>query len=432
MVRVITPAELRRVVVASILGNGLEWFDFFAYGYFAQIIAHVFFPTQSDVLALVLTYSTFAIGFGLRPLGGILLGIYADRAGRRRALSLLILMMAAGTLLMGITPGYAAIGVAAPLIVLVGRVLQGLSAGGEFAAGTALLVEYAPPGKKMLFGSFQFSAQFGGAILASALSYLLTTHLTPAALNGWGWRVPFLLGSLVGPIGFYIRNRIADSPEFERVAASPERVDRLPISTYLRRYGPAIFGGMGVLIMGTANNYLYNAYFPVYAVRQLHLPLSVPLLGSFLGSCLIFVLCPFFGILADRIGPFRILFPTAVLMIAVPFPLFSFFNAHPNPLAIICGQIVGTSFQAATGGCNGGVLAGIFSTGARTTSMSISYNVASLLFGGLGPLYVTSLVSSTGNNLVPAYYLVFTALVSMSMMWLTGIYRMRFDGGTAT
>jgi MFS family permease len=360
-------------------------------------------------------------------LGGILLGIYADEVGRRKALSLLILMMAAGTLLMGITPGYSAIGLAAPLLVLLGRVLQGLSAGGEFAAGTALLVEYAPPGKKMLFGSFQFSAQFGGAILASSLSYLLIAHLAPAELTSWGWRVPFLLGSLVGPIGFYIRNRVAESPEFERASRSPDRVDRLKLATYLRRYGPALFGGMGVLIMGTANNYLYNSYFPVYAVHQLHLPLSVPLLGSFLGSCLIFVLCPFFGILADRIGPFRILFPTALLMMVVPFPLFFFFNAHPNPLACIVGQIIGTSFQAATGGCNGGVLAGIFATGARTTSMSVSYNIASLLFGGLGPLYLTSLVSSTGNNLVPAYYLVFTALLSITMMWLTGIYRTRFD-----
>src|SRR5258708_8416928 len=208
----------RRVVFAAILGNGLEWFDFVSYGYFASIIAKVFFPAGSDhSLALMLTYATFAIGFVVRPIGGILLGAYADRYGRRRALSLLIVMMAFGTLTLGLTPSFATIGIAAPIIVVLGRVVQGISIGGEFASATALLVEHAPANRKMTFGSFQMSSQALGRVLATSIGLFVLLTFPPTTVQDGAWRIPFLIGSLIGPFGFYVRYRLGESPEYQKL-----------------------------------------------------------------------------------------------------------------------------------------------------------------------------------------------------------------------
>ena len=192
---------LRKVVIASVIGNGLEWFDFVSYGYFATMIARAFFPAAS-FLSIMLTFATFAIGFVVRPVGGIVLGAYADRHGRRRALTLLIGMMAFGTLTLGLTPSYASIGIAAPLIVIAGRIVQGISIGGEFASATALLVEYVPENRRMLFGSFQMSAQAVGRVFAAGIGLLVIAAFPPAAIHAWAWRLPFLLGALIGPFGF--------------------------------------------------------------------------------------------------------------------------------------------------------------------------------------------------------------------------------------
>ena len=206
----------RRVVLASVLGNGLEWFDFVAYGYFASIVADVFFPAESN-LSLILTYATFAVGFVVRPIGGILIGAYADRYGRQRALSLLIVMMAFGTLTLGLTPGYASIGIVAPIIVVLGRVVQGISIGGEFGSATALLVEYAPKGRRMMYGSFQMSSQAIGRVLATTIGLGVLLTFSSDAVKAGAWRIPFLLGALIGPFGFYVRYRIAESPEFQQL-----------------------------------------------------------------------------------------------------------------------------------------------------------------------------------------------------------------------
>jgi MFS family permease len=184
----LSPQMVRRAILASVLGSGLEWFDFLIYGYFSKIIAQVFFPADNNFVSITLTLATFALGFFVRPLGGVLFGIYADRLGRQRALSLLIIAMAASTLLMGLAPGYARIGIAAPLLVVLARLLQGLSVGGQFATASAMLVEYAPPGKKMFYGSFNMSSQAFALLLSSIVGYVLTTRLSHDQLVSWGWR----------------------------------------------------------------------------------------------------------------------------------------------------------------------------------------------------------------------------------------------------
>ncbi|MEI9983811.1 MAG: MFS transporter [Aliidongia sp.] len=208
----LAPAEIRRAVLASVIGNGLEWFDFLIYAFFARTIANHFFPADTPTTSLLLSFATFAVGFVVRPLGGVVLGIYADRVGRQKALSLLILMMAAGTLIVGLTPSYATIGIAAPLLIVAARVIQGLSVGGEFASAAAMLVELAPPGRKMFYGSFQMASQGFALLIASGFGLALTQLMTASDLEAWGWRIPFLAGALIGPVGFYIRRRLCRKP----------------------------------------------------------------------------------------------------------------------------------------------------------------------------------------------------------------------------
>src|SRR6202011_2218594 len=246
----------RRGVFGSILGHGLEWVDFVSYGFFASIIAKVFFPAGSE-LALMLTYATFAVGFVVRPIGGIVLGAYADRFGRRRALSLLIVMMAFGTWTLGLTPSFANIGIAAPLIVVLGRVVQGISIGGEFASATALLVEHAPANRKMTFGSFQMSSQALGRVLATSIGLFVLLTFTPATVQDGAWRIPFLIGSLIGPFGFYVRYRLSESPEYQQLKQSAPQVARAPVREVLQRHWLQLICGIGLVIIGTSLTYIW-------------------------------------------------------------------------------------------------------------------------------------------------------------------------------
>jgi len=421
---VLSPAMVRRAIVTSVLGSGLEWFDFLIYAYFSKIIAQVFFPAGSAFISLVLTLAAFALGFVVRPLGGILLGIYADRAGRQRGLALLITLMAASTLLMGLTPAYATIGLAAPILIVLARLLQGLSVGGQFATASAMLVEYAPPGKKMFYGSFNMSSQAFALLLSSLVGYLLTTYLSHAQLVAWGWRLPFLLGALAGPIGFYIRHRVAESPEFERLrelsSASPDaESQRGSIRQFIREHGDAALCAMGVIIVGAATNYVWHSYLPVYVERQLHLPLSNALFGTFASGLLNLFLFPLSGRLADRYGAYRLFYPIVIAWILVAYPLFHFVATQPSFSHLFIAQMIATVFLAAMSGSHPGMLATLFPVRSRSTGVALSYNIAVTLFGGLAPLTITSLIQVTGSDLMPAFYLIFAGLVSLALVSLT-------------
>ncbi len=412
-------SQVRRAVIASVIGNGLEWFDFLIYGYFAKTISHVFFPVGNAFLSTVLTLATFAIGFVVRPLGGIVLGAYADRVGRRRTLSLLILLMAVSTLLMGLTPGYSSIGIAAPLLVLLSRVLQGLSVGGEFATAAAMLSEYAPRGKKMFYGSFQMTSQAFALLLSSACGYLLTTHLDRASLETWGWRVPFLLGALIGPIGFYIRHKVGESPEFLELRERLGHAPRQSMRQFLRERSDACLCAMGVIIVGAATNYLWHSFLPLYVERQLHLPLKNALLGTAVSGLISIVAYPLAGKLADRVGAWRVFFPVVVVWAVIAYPLFAWVVAQPTAERLFTAQMVATLVLSIMSGPHPGMLTQLFPTATRSTGVALSYNIAVTLFGGLAPLTVTTLISVTGSNLVPAYYLIFAAIVSLLLVGLS-------------
>jgi MFS transporter, MHS family, proline/betaine transporter len=408
----------RRVVRASILGNGLEWFDFVSYGYFASIIAKVFFPAGSD-LALMLTYATFAIGFVVRPIGGIVLGAYADRYGRRQALSLLIVMMAFGTLTLGLTPAYASIGILAPIIVVLGRVVQGISIGGEFGSATALLVEYAPPNRRMMYGSFQMSSQAIGRVLATSIGLPVLLLFPPAMVQDGAWRIPFLIGSLIGPFGFYVRYRLAESPEFEKMLARKAEAVRAPVREVLRHHWLEVISAIGLTIIGTSLTYIWNTYLPTYVVEQLHLPLWQGILGVAVTSAIGIGTCVLGGFLADVYGPYRTFFLFTAISALISYPMLAYVLAAPGFGRLFLAQLVVLTVFGLLQGSGPGLLAGLFPVSVRSTGMAISYNVGVTVFGGFAPLTVTWLIATTGNKLMPAFYIIAAATLSIVVVGST-------------
>ncbi len=413
---VLTMPGIRRAVLASVIGNGLEWFDFLSYAYFASSVGRAFFPAADRSASLLLTFGVFAVGFIVRPLGGILLGLYADRAGRRKALSLLILMMALGTLIVGLTPSYATIGLAAPALVIAARVIQGLSVGGEFGSAAAMLTEFAPPHRRMFYGSFQMASQGVALLLASGFGLLLTTLLSPADLADWGWRVPFLFGALIGPVGFYIRHNVGESPEFLRLQA--ERGVGRPAG---RLSMAAIICAMGVIIVGTALNYLWHSYAPTFVTRQLHLPLSAALGATTVAGVVAIVAYPISGWIADRVGAFRLFFPVVILFALSAWPLYYFVASAPSVERLFGAEIVATLFLSLMSGPHPGMLSALFPTAIRSTGIAISYNIAVTLFGGLAPVTVTWLIEQSGSPMMPAYYQIAAAILSLVMVGGTAV-----------
>ena len=413
---VLSMPAVRKAVLASVIGNGLEWFDFLSYAYFAAAIGRAFFPAEDPGASLLRTFGVFAVGFVVRPLGGILLGIYADRAGRRKALSLLIMMMALGTLIVGLTPSYATIGLAAPALVIAARVIQGLSVGGEFGSAAAMLTEFAPPHRRMFYGSFQMASQGVALLLASGFGLVLTSVLSPAQLGDWGWRIPFLFGALIGPVGFYIRHNVGESPEFLRLQA--QRVGGRAAALLSVA---AIICAMGVIIVGTALNYLWHGYAPTFVTRQLHLPLSAALGATTVAGVVAIVAYPISGWIADQVGAFRLFFPVVLVFALCAWPLYYFVSSAPSVERLFIAEIVATLFLALMSGPHPGMLSALFPAAVRSTGIAISYNIAVTLFGGLAPETVTWLIQRSGSPMMPAYYQIGAAVLSLVMVAGTAV-----------
>ncbi|HTW69618.1 MAG TPA: MFS transporter [Acetobacteraceae bacterium] len=420
--------QLWRATIASVIGNGLEWYDFILYGFFAAIISQTFFPSSSRFLSLMLSLATFAIGFLVRPLGGIVLGLYADHFGRKRALTLLILLMAGSTVAVGIIPGYATIGLAAPLLIVLARLVQGLSVGGEFASATAMLVEYVPPNRKMFYGSLQMVSQSVAVTIASLAGFITTAVLPHPALMAWGWRLPFLLGILVGPVGFYIRRRVEESPEFAMLAAHTNVVrTSTPFRTVLRDHRAAVLSGIGLIVVGTGATYLWNTYLPIYVTRQLHMPMASAMIGITICGAISTCMIPFIGKLSDRIGPYRIYLTAVVVFGLISWPLFAYVTAHPDRARLLEAQIVANVLLAFMAAGIPGMIAGLFPTAVRSTGMALAYNVAVTVFGGLAPLTVTWMIRQFDSQMMPAVYLMIAAALSLVLVggtrrvWLRGL-----------
>ncbi|KXU83842.1 MFS transporter [Paraburkholderia monticola] len=404
---VIEPGARRRAIVSSVIGNGLEWFDFGIFSSFSVIISRLMFPPQSGPAMLMIAFASFGIAFVIRPFGGVLLGMYADRAGRKAALSAIILMMSAGTLLIGLTPTYATIGIAASALIVLARMLQGFSAGGEFASATAMLLEYAPQGQRNLIGSFQACSQALSFALGGTVAYLLLHNLTPASLHGWGWRLPFLFGSLIGPIGYYIRSRVDESPEFAAFIKRKHRAptDRLSLAGIVRHYPRQLLATLGIVAVGTASSYVGLIYIPLFASGQLGLDPGTAQLGMVAGSLVLLVMCPLTGYLADRYGRRRVMLPAMLLYGVLAYPLLASLVNAPDARSLIRFEVVSAFLMSFFWGPSAAALAEAFPVQIRSTGMAIVYNLGAMCFGGLAPLINTWLTKVTGDRLAPAWYI---------------------------
>jgi MHS family proline/betaine transporter-like MFS transporter len=412
---------LRKAAMASFIGNFVEWFDYASYGYFATIIAHVFFPDEDGSSALIKTYAVFAISFILRPIGGIVWGHLGDRRGRRWALSWSILLMSGATFCIGLLPSYAAIGLLAPLGLLVLRAIQGFSASGEYAGASAFLAEYAPKGKRGLYCSFVPASTSAGLLVGSLFAFGMHSWLTEADQQSWGWRIPFLLAGPLGIIGRYIRVHLEDSPVYRQMAAQTDLSHaKAPISELFSKHTKAFFIALGVASLNAVAFYLILSYMPVYLVDTLGIEQSTADTASTV-SLFIYMLAIFvMGAISDRHGRKKMLVLASILFIVLTVPLFLLFKQPGLPVAMVIGiTVVFSLILTVNDGTLPTFLAEIFPTQVRYSGFALSFNAANAFLGGTAPLVATSLIAATGNDAIPAWYLTMWAVLALIAMLMS-------------
>jgi MFS transporter, MHS family, proline/betaine transporter len=399
-----------RLIVAASVGNALEFYEILVYGYFAVIVAKVFFPAADEAVSILVTLGSFGVSFLARPFGAIFLGAYGDRKGRKRALTLSILLMTVGTALMAVMPSYGTVGVLAPILVIGARLLQGFSVGGEFASSTAFLVEHRPD-RAGFFASWQWTSQGLAALFATGFGVLLTTTMSADDLQSWGWRLPFALGLLIGPIGYYIRNNLPETPEFLSAGAAQAPLREL----FVDQWGRLLLT-IGAVAASTSSQYVL-LYMPTYAIRELHLPQSVGFIAAVAAAALQTLVVPLVGLWVDRVGQVRIMIAAAILFIVTSYPAFMLvagqFTGHAS-LGVLMAVVCWFGFlKSLFSGALPSLMAKIFPVATRVSGMSLSYNIGVPLFGGFAPLAAQALVDLTGSKLAPSYYMIGTALVSL-------------------
>ncbi|SFB68362.1 MFS transporter, MHS family, proline/betaine transporter [Polaromonas sp. OV174] len=401
-----------RPVISASIGNALEWFDLVVYGFFAATISKLFFPSGDDTISLMLTLGTFGVSFFMRPLGAIVIGAYADRVGRKAALTLSIALMFLGTLMICLVPTYSSIGLLAPAVLVVARMIQGFSAGGEFGSATAFLAEHAPK-RRGFFSSWQVASQGLTTVLAAGFGAVLTSTLTPEQMLGWGWRIPFIFGLLIGPVAYYIRRNVDESAEFTSIKATST-----PIRDTLSHQKERLLLAIGIVILGTVSTYLV-LFMPVYGVKQLGLPASVVFTATMMVGVIQMFLAPVVGHLSDRFGRVRIMLIAAVLLLLAIYPMFALLVRQPSFGTLLMVQIIFGCLMTAYFAPVPAILSEIFPTQTRTTGLSLSYNTAVTIFGGFAPFILTWLISVTNDKLSPSYYLIFAAIISITALLFT-------------
>ncbi|SNU83303.1 MFS transporter [Pandoraea sputorum] len=410
-----------KLIVATSIGNALEWYDLIVYGYFAVTISKLFFPAHDETVSLLMALGTFALSYLARPLGAFVLGAYADRHGRRASLMLSIAMMTVGTGIIAFMPTYAVIGVWAPIGIFLSRLMQGFSAGGEFGSSTAFLVEHVPnrPG---FMSSWQFASQGASTLLASAFGAVLTGALTQPQLESWGWRIPFLFGMLVGPIGLYIRKYVDETPAFandvaRKKAASAEGGDagKSPVWEVLATQKSRLLVSIGALILTTTANYMI-LYMPTYATKQLGLPPAQGFIATLVTGFVIMTLTPFVGHWSDKVGRIRIMLVAGVLFLCTVYPAFAFMNAHASLATMMVVMLWVGALKAVYFAPIPALMSSLFPTRTRATGMAVGYNLGTTIFGGFTPLAVAWLIAATGNKLAPGLYLMVGAVISLTTL----------------
>jgi len=401
-----TPSKTRQAVGAAVVGNVLEWYDFAVYAFVAIYLSRKFFPQGDEVTALLSTFLAYGLGFVARPLGGIVIGRIGDTHGRKRALLLTILLMAIGTVLIGVLPTYETIGYLAPALLVLARLLQGFSAGGEWGSSTAFIVEWAPAGRRGWYGSFQQTSVVGGLLLGSGVAALLTTLMTQAQMDAWGWRLPFLIGGIIGPVGLYMRRTIDETPAYQRIAtAKPTAEDATSPWLLAAR-------AFGFTIVWTVCFYILLNYMPTYTQKFMQLSPSAALWSNTIGLFVLLVAIPFMGRLSDRIGRKPLLLACCAAFIVLPYPIFSYLVSGASYGALIAAQILFAVLISMFSGPGPAAIAEIFPTRTRSMWMTTGYALSVAIFGGFAPSISIWLIDTFKSPLAHTFYLMAAAVVS--------------------
>ena len=404
-----------RAILAASVGNLLEWYDFAVYAGFAIYIGANVFPQGAPGADLIKALLVFGLGFVIRPLRAIVIGLYGDHAGRKAALTLTILVMACGTLVIAVTPSYAAIGMAAPVLLTGGRVLQGFSAGGEIGSAAAFLVEHAPDGKKARFTAWLQASMGMSNILGALVAFAVTTSLPKEEVVHWGWRVPFLMGLLIAPVGLYLRRALPETPAFR---ARPARLHRgravVPLMNVFRDDASALLIGFGISTLWAVAVYVLLIFLPVFVQRAFGFSASQAFGASLVENVVFVSGCFASGMTADRIGAALVMTLGAAALLVGIVPLFVWLDtARSMPVLLIVFAVLG-GIVASFVGVAPTLLSGLFPVAQRATGLSLVYNAAFTIFGGFAPAALTWLTTNgVGTALAPAWYVAFAAMAAL-------------------
>ncbi len=401
----------RRAIAAITIGNGLEFYDFTVYSFFAVLIGKLFFPASGSLGQLMLSLATFGVGFVARPLGGVLIGLYADRVGRKPAMTLTLWLMGIGSLIFVVAPTYAQAGLLAPALIVFARLLQGFALGGEVGASTALLMEYADDRSRGYFGSWQLFSQGVSVLLGSAVGLALTNGLSEQALQSWGWRVPFAIGILVIPLGLYIRRHLEETATAPGGASANEA--HASLAEIFRGHGRAVVAGVLITIGGTSATYIVLHYMTSYATTVLKIPLGLSMAAGCLAALVQVALAAFAGRLSDRVGRKPTILWSRIAMLVLVYPAFLLLNAWPSlgmllaVVAMLALPLVLTAVPSVV------LVTELFPRRIRASGLSIVYCIGVLVFGGFAQFLATWLIELTGNASAPALYVIGCGLVSL-------------------
>ena len=397
-------------IISGSFGNVLENYDSIIYGYAAASLAKLFFPATSSVAGLLYTFAVFAVGFVIRPLGAVYFGHMGDRFGRRKALIVSVVMMAVATTVIGLLPTYRTIGVAAPILLVLARLVQGFSVGGEWAGSAAFLVEYSPDAKRGRYGSAQQVSTGIGFLLAAAVASGNATIFSDAQMLAWAWRIPFLLGLVTGIAALWLRLRVPETPVYQETEAEGEVVANPIVKSVKTQFG-AIVRGFGFTILWTLAYFLFLTYLPTYLTENVGLPQGQAQGSNLVALAVFIVLIPVCGALSDRFGRKPLLLTGAIGFVVLSFPVMMMISTGHLAL-VYAGQLIIAVCMAAFSGPGPAAMAEMFPTEVRYSALSIGYNAAVMLFGGTAAFLATALVSLTGSNLSPALLSTVAAVIT--------------------
>ena len=398
----------RKVIAAGVSGNVLEWYDFGVYGFFAPIIGRLFFPSDDPTGSLIAAFGAFAAGFLMRPIGGFIFGHIGDKIGRKQVLVVSVILMAIPTGIVGILPTHASIGISAAIMLVAMRMLQGLSVGGEYTGSVVFVAEHAPIKRRGFITSWTQVGAVGGILLGSGISALVTNLLTDDQVAQWGWRIPFLLGILVGVVGLLIRRHLPDTP----IEATDGPPSGSPAIEAIRTEWRAMGKMIGYTIINAVGFYIAFVYVLTWLVDQVKEPRSDALDINTIAMTVLLVLIPFVGWLSDKVGRKPVLAFGAGGFMILSYPLILLMH-HPNFALILTGQVGFAVLVAALLGAGPANLSEMFPSRVRVSAMSVGYNVSMAIFGGTTPLIAAWLLNRTHNDLSFVWYMIACAAVSL-------------------